>query len=276
MSKRVQRLRHAVTEADLFTGRVGEITVETTNLELRVHDGTTAGGHATARKDLANVQTATAERDGKMTAAQVTELTTATADIATNAADIATNAAAIVTNAAAIALRGVPSGTLTSGHALIGNGSLSFKSAGFTLEQQLPTGVKALFCQAAAPTLWTKDVDVNDVVLRMVSGTGAGTGGSWTISGVSVDGHALTKGEIPAHVHVQSNAGSRSDLVGGGSTSAATSGAANTGDGQADGLGTGGAGAASAHTHSLTIGSSWRPAYVDVIKCTKDAPVSLA
>lgn len=273
MSKRVQRVRHAVTEANLFIGRVGEITVDTTANELRVHDGTTAGGHATARKDLANVQSATVERDGKMTAAQVTELTAATADIATNTAAIAANASDIADNAAAIADRAVAGSTLTAGHALIGDGTKTLKSAGFILEQQLPSGVKALFCQAAAPTLWTKDTDVNDRVLRIVSGTGAGTGGSWTISGISVDGHALTKAETPPHVHTEAAASYGTNLwpnAGSGSLALQSPIAGDTGDGSADGL------AGDAHTHGLTIGSSWRPAYVDVIKCTKDSPISLA
>jgi len=34
-----------------FTGAEGEVTVDTTNDTLRVHDGTTAGGHELRRKD---------------------------------------------------------------------------------------------------------------------------------------------------------------------------------------------------------------------------------
>lgn len=269
MSKRVQFLRHALAEANLFVGLEGEVTINTSSSELRVHDGTTAGGSAAARADLTNVSAATAENDGKMTASQASALTTATADIAVNAAAIATN----VTD---IAARAVFTGTITAGHAVIGDGSKTLKTAGFILEQQIPTGTKALFCQAAAPNLWTKDTDVNDRVLRMVSGTGAGTGGSWTISGISVDGHALTKGEIPAHVHTDTAPFGFNQYSPGANNAVSGSFTTNTGDGTADGLGTGGGGAASTHTHTLTIGSAWRPSYVDVIKCTKDAPVSLA
>ena len=272
MSKRVQLLRHAVAQADLFVGRVGEVTVNTNSNELRVHDGTTAGGHSVARLDLVNVAAASASNAGKMTAAQVTALTAATADILTNAADIATNAADIATNVAAIAALPTKSGTLTDGHALVGNGGGVIISAGFILEQQIPTSTKALFCQAAAPSLWTKDVDVNDKVLRMVSGTGAATGGSWTISGVTVDGHALAKGEIPAHVHTYTLRSINNNS--GGGVNQSLSGALttpNTSDGQADGLGA----TAATHTHGLTSDAVWRPAYVDVIKCTKDAAVAL-
>ena len=46
MAKRVQRLRHTATPANAFTGLQGEITVVIGTYELRVHDGTTAGGYA--------------------------------------------------------------------------------------------------------------------------------------------------------------------------------------------------------------------------------------
>lgn len=44
MSKRVQLRRGTDTEHNTFTGADGEVTVDTTNKTLRVHDGTTAGG----------------------------------------------------------------------------------------------------------------------------------------------------------------------------------------------------------------------------------------
>ena len=51
MAKAVQFRRGTSTENDAFTGLEGEITVDTTNKELRVHDGATKGGVATARDD---------------------------------------------------------------------------------------------------------------------------------------------------------------------------------------------------------------------------------
>jgi len=47
MAKRVQFRRGTAAENDAFTGAVGEITVDTTNSKLRVHDGSTAGGATT-------------------------------------------------------------------------------------------------------------------------------------------------------------------------------------------------------------------------------------
>ena len=52
MTKRVQIVRHTTTNANAFTGREGEITVDTTVDELRVHDGVTAGGHRVLNKTL--------------------------------------------------------------------------------------------------------------------------------------------------------------------------------------------------------------------------------
>lgn len=46
MAKQVQFRRGTAAENDAFTGAVGEITVDTTNKQLRVHDGSTAGGTA--------------------------------------------------------------------------------------------------------------------------------------------------------------------------------------------------------------------------------------
>ena len=82
MAKRVQLIRHSTGSADAFTGLNGEITVDTTAKELRVHDSLTAGGIATARKDMDNVAAATVSIGGKMSAAQVVELTSATVAIA--------------------------------------------------------------------------------------------------------------------------------------------------------------------------------------------------
>lgn len=64
-----------------------------------------------------------------------------------------------------------------------------------------PSGTRMVFAQSAAPTGWTQDTTTNDRVLRTVSTTGDGTGGSWTISGVTVGAHALTTAELPSHTH---------------------------------------------------------------------------
>ncbi len=56
MAKAVQFRRGTSTENDNFTGLVGEVVVDTTNKELRVHDGSTKGGFAVAQKaDIVSV-----------------------------------------------------------------------------------------------------------------------------------------------------------------------------------------------------------------------------
>ena len=123
-----------------------------------------------------------------------------------------------------------------------------------------PTGTRMIFYQAAAPSGWTKVTTVNDRVLRVVSGSGGETGGSWTISGISVDGHKLTIDEIPAHTHtvkVNNFAGSVSQAESQSGRDAGT-------------IDTGSTGGGKSHTHDMTIGDAWRPAYADVIICSKN------
>lgn len=55
MAARV-RLRRGTSEQHAsFTGAGAEITVDTTNNSIRVHDGTTAGGHELLKTTLANI-----------------------------------------------------------------------------------------------------------------------------------------------------------------------------------------------------------------------------
>lgn len=49
MSKQVKLRRGTAAQHTSFTGVVGEVTVDTTNHNLRVHDGATVGGNPTAR-----------------------------------------------------------------------------------------------------------------------------------------------------------------------------------------------------------------------------------
>jgi hypothetical protein len=54
MTKAVQRRRGTASEHQTFTGLEGEITVNTTNNSVHVHDGSTAGGFELARADGSN------------------------------------------------------------------------------------------------------------------------------------------------------------------------------------------------------------------------------
>lgn len=55
MATRVRLRRGTATEHNTFTGAAGEITVNTTNHSVRVHDGNTAGGKELMFTDLNNI-----------------------------------------------------------------------------------------------------------------------------------------------------------------------------------------------------------------------------
>lgn len=60
MPTQIQLRRGTATQNNGFTGAVGEVTVNTTNYALRVHDGSTQGGVELALNDLSNVNTSAA------------------------------------------------------------------------------------------------------------------------------------------------------------------------------------------------------------------------
>ena len=143
--------------------------------------------------------------------------------------------------------------------------------------QSFPAGTVMCFYQAAAPTGWTKSTAVNDKVIRVVSGgTGGSTGGSWTITGVTVDSHTLVESEIPAHNHGITDPGHAHSLPTNPAASgnyfgeAATSGTASNTNANTTGITINNTGGGGGHTHGLTSDAAWRPAYADVILATKD------
>ena len=54
MAVTVQFRRGTATQNDAFTGAAGEVSVNTTNT-IRVHDGSTAGGHELMKADATNI-----------------------------------------------------------------------------------------------------------------------------------------------------------------------------------------------------------------------------
>jgi hypothetical protein len=86
-----------------------------------------------------------------------------------------------------------------------------------TAAQSIPSGTKTNFFQAAAPTGWTQCTTYTCYSMRIVNGTGGGTGGSvnfttafasqtpaGTISG-SASATTLTTCQIPSHSHAPAN-----------------------------------------------------------------------
>ena len=144
-------------------------------------------------------------------------------------------------------------------------------------------GTRMVFAQAAAPLGWTQDTLVNDRVLRVVSGAGGGNGGSWTVSGLTADGTALTKNQLPAHYHFAfGGALSGNDLYG--VNNVASTASFNVYDSTAytmkgsqynpespPNIGrTSDTGAGQTHGHTVSSNGTWRPAYSDVIVAVKN------
>lgn len=134
-----------------------------------------------------------------------------------------------------------------------------------------------LFYQAAAPTGWTKSTTHDNKALRVVSGTGGGSGGTTaftsvfanqtptiTTSGLSAAATTLTTAMIPSHAHSYTASGGCGNPVsycGGGLGAYAST--------------TGAQGGGGSHTHTIS-GSATSSAitlnvqYIDTIICTKN------
>lgn len=56
MAARVRLRRGTSAQHQNFTGAAAEITVDTTNNSIRVHDGSTAGGHELLKTTLTNIE----------------------------------------------------------------------------------------------------------------------------------------------------------------------------------------------------------------------------
>ena len=55
MAVTVQFRRGTTAQNNSFTGSVGELSVNTTTNTIRVHDGSTAGGHELMKADATNI-----------------------------------------------------------------------------------------------------------------------------------------------------------------------------------------------------------------------------
>ena len=189
------------------------------------------------------------------------------------------------------------------------NGGLTWATV--SSEDYIPDGSVMVFFQANAPTGWTKVTTQNDKTLRVVSGTGGGTGGDWAMSAgettsshgghahssaahthaggnLAAGAHTLSTSEIPSHSHggVATGGNHGGNLfeqatAAGWQTANPFVGSVNTGN-------SGNAGGGGSHQHSLSgtsasttpgdTGSAGShthtiaaPQYIDVIICSKDA-----
>jgi len=126
---------------------------------------------------------------------------------------------------------------------------------------EVPSGSIVMFFNDAAPTGWEYVTGFEDVTIVTADTVdeGGSTGGSWTISGVTVDNYTLTVADVPSlDVTGFPNTGSGlSRLV-------ATTNAALTGPVTRPTSGGGGP-----HNHGLTADGTWRPAYIKGIPCKR-------
>jgi len=169
------------------------------------------------------------------------------------------------------------SAKLTSGGVTFGDGTSLTSKYGV-----IPQSSVSVFFQSSAPTGWTKSTSYNDYALRVVSGTGGGSGGSSAFSsifptslrpvsqpGVSMTGtvgaHTLTNPQIPLHEHPSAAValtytGGGDVQYGGGWTRSTQT--------------TGGNGGGGAHDHpwsgscDFTGSFDMRITYMDVIVCS--------
>jgi hypothetical protein len=72
---------------------------------------------------------------------------------------------------------------------------------------QFPSGTTLLFYQASAPTGWTKVTSHNNKALRVVSGTGGGSGGTTPFTSVFASNRSVP---LPQHNHGASTGGAGS------------------------------------------------------------------
>ncbi len=142
-----------------------------------------------------------------------------------------------------------------------------------------PSGTQIVFFQASCPSGWTQNAGYNDLMMRIVSGAGGGTGGSWTISGLSSAAAGEHSHTGPGHTHSMPRDGwglQYSDnptgrlLIVTSNTGGYDPEWAAYSDNTTGAAGNGATGNAGSHNHTISSDASWRPAYLNAIICQKN------
>ena len=167
-----------------------------------------------------------------------------------------------------------PTGTGASGNWGINAATASNLNGTWT---QMPAGTVTNFFQAAAPVGWTKITTYGNHMMRIVSGTGGGSGGT--------DSPIINNTSVPAHTHIFTGGSHTHTLTDPGHTHQQNgNGGVCPGGGNQVPLG---AIASGSYTQSATTGItiasastsgtnannavvSWSPQYLDNILCSKD------
>ena len=160
-----------------------------------------------------------------------------------------------------------------NGQALLANAPTEDAAAtrkDYVDSKTFPAGTRMLFVQTAAPTGWTKLVDLDNRCLRIVAGnvTVAGSVPFTTLFGrTAVDSHILTEAQMPSHFH-------QFNYYGGGHSGGSNAGVCSNEGGASyiDGTGVAGPligarGGDGGHSHNIDM----RVQYADVIYAEKDA-----
>ena len=145
----------------------------------------------------------------------------------------------------------------------------------------IPSGTVMVFFQAAPPAGWTQVTTQNDKALRVVSGTGGGTGGSTVFTSAwaakNADAEAAHTHTGPSHSHSLNTDGNSVGYDAGNEVVRRTSDgrmsveAAGTDAAYitniTDSTGTGATGAGASHQHNITV---YSPQYIDMIIASRD------
>jgi len=192
---------------------------------------------------------------------------------------VTVNSAGHLTTAGNITATGTIDATRLSGNLPAISGS------NLTGIQPFPSGTKMVFFQSAAPTGWTQITSHNDKALRVVSGSGGGSGGTNNFSSTHTHSHGNTGSTVaPTQAHTHSfddmyypESGSTSDTASG-NTSFKPSRNNFRGSGDTDGdndwldyytHNTKSTGGSSGHTHTTSSKTISAYKYIDVIVCSK-------
>ena len=219
---------------------------------------------------LTSAQLATALTDETGTGANVfaTSPTLVTPALGTPTALVGTN---ITGTASGLSIGGNAATATTATTASILNGTWN----------QMPAGTVTNFFQAAAPTGWTQNTSYANHMMRVVSGTGGGSGGTASpILNNTVPSHThgfTTGGQSANHVHYDSGhthsfvwKSNTGGTTAGGDPNSVANVTVSTGTGYAS---LGGFSADHTHSGSTDNGSSqtnWTPQYIDNIICSKN------
>jgi len=196
MTKRVQLVRHDNAGSAAFQGKIGEITVNTGNKSVHVHDGINEGGTEQARADLNNVAVATASNVGKMSAQQAAELAQALLDIVTNAGNITSNDTDIATNIANILTNTTKLDTIETNADVTDTANVT--AAGALMDSEVDVDIKTLSLPASTTISAFGRTLIDDAAASNARIT-LGLGGLAILNGVSqaeVNANAIGQSEL--------------------------------------------------------------------------------